>query len=288
MVLRELGARVWQDEGYLCASARRGLRGAKIVLPIRSTGATENAILCGCLAKGRTVIWNPHVRPELINLVQMLRTMGASIEVHGQQRIEVVGTTELRGASATIINDSAEAMTWLIAGTITGGDIEIQGLPAADLEVPLIHLRESGARFYLGSSGVAVRGGDCYPVDIATGPYPGINSDMQPLFAVYAACAKGESRITDLRFPDRYQYLRELTRMGVRAEVKNGTIHIHGGRSLAGRRVQALDLRAGAALVLAGMVASGTTRIADAWQIERGYDRFLEKLKDLRGDIEAR
>ncbi len=285
-VLENLGARVWEENDRLCAEAPQGLHGAEIRLPFRSTGATENAILCATLARGPTRIWNPHIRPEILDLIALLGSMGARIEVRGQESILVQGAGGLGGARHTVIPDNVEALTWLIGAVITGGDVEIEGFPREHLEVPLIYLRESGARFYQGEERLIVRGGRPYPVDISTGPYPGINSDMQPLFAVYGACAEGQTRIVDLRFPGRYGYAAELGRMGLDYQVVGDMLQISGGRRLRGAAVTALDLRAGIALVLAGLVAEGPTQVAEAWQIERGYDHFLEKLQALGGRLE--
>lgn len=285
MVLRSMGARVWTENNMLCAASPRRLKGADIHLSIRSTGATENAILCGSLAAGITRIWNPHVRPEIIDLIACLRKMGAKIHVYGQQCIEIEGVENLSGAQHTVIPDNMEAITWLIGSVITNGDIEIVGFPFEHLEIPLIYLRESGAKFYRGEDRLIVRGGCCYPIDISTGPYPGINSDMQPMFAVYGLCAKGESRIIDLRFPGRYQYAEEMGKMGGKFSLNGNMLSIWGGDPLKGALVKATDLRAGAALVLAGLVAEGETVIEDAWQIDRGYDEFKTKMVSLKARI---
>lgn len=287
LVLRSLGARVWTEDDMLCAEAPDGLRGADIVLPIRSTGATENALLCGSLARGETRIWNPHIRPEILDLIKLLRAMGAVIDVYGQESIRVIGMPELGGAQHWTIADNMEALTWMIGATITGGDVTIHNFPRADLEVPLIFLRESGVRFYESGDSVIVRGGTCYPVEISTGPYPGINSDMQPLFAVFGACARGKSTLVDLRFPDRYAYRDELAKMGVKSSVANGALLISGGGQYRGADVTALDLRAGIALTLLGLVADGETHIHDAWQIERGYNDILNKLLMLGAIVTA-
>ncbi|HEU0066654.1 MAG TPA: UDP-N-acetylglucosamine 1-carboxyvinyltransferase [Sphingomonas sp.] len=288
MVLTRLGARVWYDGERLFAEAPNGLTGAEIVLPMRSTGATENALIAASLARGTTRLWNPHVRPEILDLCVFLTKMGAKITVHGQESIEVVGAEQLDGIAHRVMPDNMEAMTWLIGSVITGGDIEIHDFPADDLEVPLIFLRESGARVFRDGDVAIVRSGRPYPIEISTGPYPGINSDMQPLFAAMGACARGESRIVDLRFAGRYSYLSEFAKMGVDSAVKGDTAHIHGSSAIHGADVRALDLRAGAALALLGFVADGTTRIADAWQIERGYDKFLEKAKTLNANVTYR
>jgi len=284
-VLEALGARVWEENGLLCAEAPQGLRGADVRLPLRSTGATENAILAAVLARGTTRIWNPHVRPEILDLVALLTAMGADIDVRGQESIVVRGREGLAGACHRVVPDNVEALTWLIGAVITGGDVEIAGFPFDHLEVPLIYLRESGAHFYRSGDRLIARGGQPYPVDIATGPYPGINSDMQPLFAVYGACAEGQTCVVDLRFPGRYGYAEELGKMGLDYQIVGDLLRIAGGRRLHGADVTALDLRAGVALVLAGLVAEGVTRVADAWQVERGYDRFVEKMRALGGDV---
>lgn len=285
MLLRELGAEVWEEGKMLCARAPQGLVGADIHLPIRSTGATENAIICGTLAKGVTRVWNPHIRPEILDLIRFLQGMGAKIRVFGQEHIEIEGVEALHGTEHVVISDNMEAITWLIASVITGGDLEIYNFPYKDLEVPLIHLRESGARFYRGEESLIVRGGCCYPVDISTGPYPGINSDMQPLFAVYGAVARGETRVIDLRFPGRYGYAEELGKMGLDFVVEGNLLKIRGGNPLFGAEVRALDLRAGIALTLAGLVSEGDTLVTDAWQVERGYNDFLNKLQSVGGAI---
>lgn len=287
LVLRTLGAEVWQDGNMLCAKAPSGgLIGADIHLSIRSTGATENAIITGCLAKGVTRVWNPHIRPEIIDLINFLRSMGASIKVFGQEHIEITGVEGLTGASYTVMPDNMEAITWLVGAVMTHGDVEIQHFPTRDLEVALIHLRESGARFYHGENSLIVRGGNCYPLEISTGPHPGINSDVQPILAAYAACAKGESRIIDLRFPGRYGYASEMEKMGLQYSVDGNMLKIHGnGGKLQGASVKALDLRAGAALALCGLVADGETVIEDSWQIERGYNDFAVKIKQMGARI---
>lgn len=281
MILEQMGAKVWEDGNYLCAKTNGKLKGCDIHLPIRSTGATENAILCGTLAIGKTTIWNPHIRPEILDLIDMLQDMGAKIKVFGQKCIEIEGVNYLHSVKHTVIPDNMEAITWAIASVITNGDVEIINFPFEHLEVPLIFLRESGMKYYKGENSLIVRGGTPYPVEISTGPYPGINSDMQPLFAVYGACSQGESKIVDLRFPGRYGYAEELGKMGMNYAIEGDLLKIYGGNPLKGATVKAIDLRAGIALVLAGLVADGETLIEDAWQIERGYENLNEKLKQL-------
>jgi len=281
MLLEKLGAKVWEEENYLCAEAKDGLKGADIHLPIRSTGATENAIISATLAEGTTTIWNPHIRPEILDLIAMLNKMGAKITVYGQKCIIVEGVEGLAGVRHSVIPDNVEAITWAVASVITNGDVEILNFPFNHLEVPLTFLRESGMKSYRGENSLIVRGGQPYPIEISTGPYPGINSDMQPLFAVYGACSKGESKIVDLRFPGRYAYAAELGKMGMQYSEDGDLLKISGGTGFKGTDVTALDLRAGIALLLAGLTAEGTTTIHNAWQIERGYENLDQKLKNL-------
>lgn len=285
MLLEAMGARIREEDGYLVGEAPSGLYGADIHLPIRSTGATENGIIAGCLAKGRTVVWGPHIRPEILDLIALLRMMGAKITVNGQESIVIEGVDGLSGATHSVIPDNMEAITYLIAALITGGEVELLNFPREHLEVPLIFLKESGARFFKGENSMIVKAGHCYPVEIATGPYPGINSDMQPLFAVFALNAQGESRIVDLRFPDRYGYATELEKMGGSFKICNNILYVMGKAPLRGAHVRALDLRCGAALALAGLIADGDTVISDAWQISRGYENIDLKLQSLGCNI---
>jgi UDP-N-acetylglucosamine 1-carboxyvinyltransferase len=286
MVLEALGATVTDDDAYLYAEAPDGLVGADIHLPLRSTGATENAILAGTLARGTTRIWNPHIRPEILDLVALLKSMGADITVYGQEHIEIRGSEGLHGAEHKVIVDNMEAITWLAAASITGGEVEIFDFPCGDLEVALAHLRAAGARLYQGPDSLIVRGGRCYPIEISTGPHPGINSDVQPILAAWAANATGQSRIVDLRFPGRYAYAEDMGRMGLEYEIEGNSLRIRGrGGNLRGARVRAHDLRAGAALALCGLNAEGETTVVDAWQISRGYVDFPEKLQELGANV---
>lgn len=286
MLLEALGATVYEDGDYLCTKAKDGLFGADIYLPMRSTGATENAIIASCLAKGTSRIWNPHIRPEIVDLINMLNSMGAKIKIHGQEHIEIEGVATLSGTTHRVIPDNMEAITWLAAAAITKGDIEIVDFPYSDLEVVLAHLKAAGAKLYHGENSLIVRGSTCYPVEVSTGPHPGINSDVQPILAAWAAQAKGESKIIDLRFPGRYGYAEEMKKMGVDFEITGDILKIHGnGGGLVGAEVKALDLRAGIALTLCGLAAEGETIITDAWQIGRGYVDLIQKLKSLGANV---
>lgn len=288
MLLRKLGAEVWEENNMLCAKAPKGgLVGTDIHLPIRSTGATENAILSATLAKGVTRIWNPHIRPEIMDLVKFLNKMGAKVRVFGQEHIEITGVEGLSGVTHTVIPDNMEAITWLAGSVMTDGDIELIDFPFDALEVAMVHLKESGAKFYKGENRLIVRGGTCYPLEISTGPHPGINSDVQPILAAFASQAKGKSTIVDLRFPGRYGYANEMKKMGLEYKIEGNLLNVYGkGGGLKGTNVKALDLRTGAALLLAGLASEGETLIEDAWQIERGYNNITEKLIKLGASIQ--
>ncbi|MEZ8370505.1 UDP-N-acetylglucosamine 1-carboxyvinyltransferase [Vibrio splendidus] len=289
MLLERLGARVWEEDGFLCAEVlERSLVGADIYLPMRSTGATENAIIAGSLARGTTRIWNPHIRPEIEDLVKMLNSMGAKIRIYGQEHIEVIGVEGLDGTNHNVIPDNMEAITWLAAAGITNGDIEIMNFPYKDLEVVLAHLRSAGAKMYQNEESLIVRGGDCFPLEVSTGPHPGINSDVQPILAAWAAKAQGESRIIDLRFPGRYGYAEEMAKMGLDYSISGDILTINGRKGgLVGTEVKALDLRAGISLLLCGLGAEGITTISNSWQIGRGYVDLIPKLKALGGKCEG-
>lgn len=289
MAMEQMGAKVWEEEGYLLARSEDRLIGTEIRLPFRSTGATENSILMATLAKGQTRIWNPHIRPEILDLINMLNHMGANITVNGQESIIIEGVEYLSGVEYACVPDNMEALTFAIAAAVTGGEVEIHNFPLEHLEVPMIYLRESGLKYYVSEDrrSIIVKKSDVYPIEIATGPYPSLNSDMQPLFAVYGLLAKGESKIVDLRFSGRYQYALELNKMGANTKVDGDMLIIRGGKHLIGTTVKALDLRAGAALILAGMVAEGETIIEDFEQVERGYEHIIEKIKRLSGDIDV-
>ncbi|SJL83520.1 UDP-N-acetylglucosamine 1-carboxyvinyltransferase [Vibrio palustris] len=285
-VLESLGAQVYEDGDYLVAKSDHRLKGTDITLRMRSTGATENAILASCLADGKTRIYNPHIRPEIIDLAHFLNKAGAKIKIYGQERIEVEGVPSLGKAVHDVMPDNMEALTWAILATMTNSEIRIDNFPFEDLEVPLIHLRESGVNLYRNKNSAIVAKGNCYPVEISTGPYPGINSDMQPLFAAFASLCKGTSHIIDLRFPGRYAYGEEMNKMNIETSVQGDLFAITGSDNIIPAEVKALDLRAGIALLMLGMVAKdGETTIHDAWQIKRGYNQIIEKLQSLGANV---
>lgn len=282
-LMEAMGAKVWQEDNYLCAKVDGRLKACNYVLPIRSTGATENAIIMASLAEGTSRIWNPHIRPEILDLIALINKMGAKISVNGQESIIIEGVSKLnREVNHCALSDNMQALTYLIAGAIAGKELLIHNFPFNDLEIPLLFLRFSGLNYFQNERDVIVRKCNLFPVDISTGPYPGINSDMQPLFAVWGALSKGTSTITDLRFVGRYGYAEEFAKMGVKSSVDSNRLIIYGGNTIrGGETVTALDLRAGAALLLLSLVADSPTRINDFWMIERGYDNLVATLTNI-------
>ena len=281
-LMEAMGAKVWEENGYLCAKSEKRLKACEYFLPIRSTGATENGILMACLADGKTRIWNPHIRPEILDLITLLRKMGAMIEIRGQESIIIEGVKKLsKNIQHYAISDNMQALTYLIGGGIAGKEINIKNFPFKDLEVPLTFLKHSGLKYFQYEDELIIRKCGMYPIDISTGPYPGINSDMQPLFAVWAALSNGQSSITDLRFVGRYDYMKEMRKMGVRGNILDNKLLIEGGNVIHGNTVDAIDLRAGAALLLLSLVSDTPTIIDNFWMIERGYDNVLQVMKDI-------
>lgn len=282
ILLEELGAKVWEENNYLCSSTQRNsLLANTIDLSIRSTGATENAILCAVLAEGQTEIINPHLRPEIQDLIELLIKMGARIKVNGFRSITVEGVNVLQGAAHEVIPDNAEAITWAVAAAITNSEITIKNFPKKHLEAPLLHLVKSGLNLTYTNSEANVKACNTSPIEIATGPYPGINSDIQPIMALYGATSIGTTKVTDLRFKNRYQYLFELKKMGAKGFIDDNTLQLIGGQQLNGAEVEATDIRTGITLLLAGLIAGKKTTINNAWQIFRGYNNLLEKMDNL-------
>ncbi len=278
MALESLGA-VCRERGDRLEARAKSLTGGRIVFPFRTTGGTENAILAAVRARGRTLLCNAHTRPEVMDLIRFLNCLGARISVLGSGLIEIEGVDRLGGGRYSIIYDNVEAMTFAVFAAITKGRISIRHFPAEDLEVPMIYLRESGVRFRReGDCLVVERPGLLTPFDLSTGTYPGVNSDIQPLFAALASQAEGETRITDIRFRDRFQYVAELGKLGARISVRGNTVIVSGPCALRGAEVNATDLRGGAALVAAALVAEGPTTIRSAEQIDRGYEDLAGKL----------
>ena len=281
MALEKFGAHCTEDDKRILAHTSQ-LSGSSIEFPLRTTGGTENAILAGTCAQGTTRIFNAHTRPEVIDLINCLNTFGAKISIPGSGLVNIEGVERLLGGHHTIIYDNIEAITFTIFTALTKGSLNIRHFPEEDLEIPMIYLREAGIRFTRQGDGMIVeRPSIIAPLDLSTGTYPGVNSDMQPLFTVLATQAEGISKITDIRFRNRFQYIDELLKMGADIRVEDNTVIIKGPTPLKGAHTQATDLRGGSALVAAALVAKGQTMIENAEQIDRGYEYFESKLESI-------
>jgi len=284
--LTQLGAEVTQDHGFIEVSAAR-LRGAPVFLDYPSVGATENLLMAAVLAEGTTVIDNAAREPEIVDLGKFLVSMGADIEGSGTSQVVVRGVDELRPAEHTVMGDRIEAGTFLIAGALTGGDVEVEGIPPHTLEIFLAKLRSIGVLVQENTRMVRAWGDPAYyaAADIATLPYPGFATDLQAQMMVLLSLAAGASIVTENVFENRFGFVDELMRLGADIKVAGNHAVVNGGRAFTGAIVRCPDLRAGAALVLAGLVAEGTTEVRGIAHIDRGYERFDDKLRTLGADI---
>ena len=283
--LQAMGARVEEATDAVSLRAEK-IRGAEIELPYPSVGATEHLIMTAALAEGETRIKNPAREPEVMDLIELLRKMGAEIEVE-THAIRVAGKDRLRGAEHTIIPDRLEAGTYLLAGAITGGDVAVHRVVPEHLRAFLDVLREAGLSFSAGDDWVRLSGASRPgPVRVVTAPYPGFPTDLQPPLVATLSLGRGESRINEKVFDRRFDYVPSLNRMGARIEIRGDTLEIRGVAALTGTTVAAPDIRAGAALVLAGLAARGRTTVYQMEKIERGYSAMDEKLRVLGGQVE--
>ncbi len=282
-----LGAHIEHGYGSIRAEIGiGGLQGKHIYLDFPSVGATENIIMAAVLAKGQTVIENAAEEPEIVDLANFLDAMGANIKGAGTKEVKITGVRELHGVTHTVIPDRIEAGTYLIAGAITGGNILIKNVIADHVKPVLAKLFEMGIAVYEEYEGLRVIGRKHYnAVDVKTMPYPGFPTDMQPQIMALMTCAKGTSIITETVFENRFMHISELKRMGALIKTVGRNAVIQGPVTLSGAPVKATDLRAGAALVLAGLCSKGITEVSNVHHIERGYEHFLEKLQNLGADI---
>jgi UDP-N-acetylglucosamine 1-carboxyvinyltransferase len=278
--LTKLGARIKERSGYIDAEAKE-LIGSEITFDFPSVGATENAIMAAVLAQGTTVIRNAAREPEIVDLQNFLNSMGARVSGSGTDTIFIQGVTKLHSTEYQIMPDRIEAGTLLIAAAITGGDIVLENVNYACLFSVIDKLQEIGAQIECRDSTIRIKAGELRGVDIKTLPYPGFPTDLQAPMLSLLTIAKGTSIISETIFENRFKHVDELTRMGAKIKVDGRTAVIRGVESLSGTAVSAPDLRAGGALVLAGLVASGTTVIDQVYHIDRGYERLEEKLKSL-------
>lgn len=280
-----LGAQVEVEKGYIEAKVDT-LKGAEIYLDFPSLGATENIMMAACLAEGVTKIENAAKDPEVVELGHFLNKMGAKVEGLGTDLIEIEGVKKLHGVDYTIIPDRIEAGTYMIAAAITGGDVLIEKVDPLLLKPLIVKLEEAGVRIELEKSLIKVTGPDrVKAVDIKTLPFPGFPTDMQPQFMALSCVAKGTSVIIETVFEKRFTHIGDLIRMGADIKVEGHSAIIKGVKKLSAAPVMASDLRGGAALVLAGLVAEGTTELSRIYHLDRGYVNLEEKLTSLGADI---
>jgi UDP-N-acetylglucosamine 1-carboxyvinyltransferase len=284
--LKALGAEIELDHGYVEAKATE-LRGAVIYLDMPSVGATENLMMTATLAKGETVIENAACEPEIVELADALRDMGAVIEGDGSDKIFIQGRDALAPLDYQVMPDRIEAGTFMIAAAMTGGDILLRDCDLQHQDALLSKLRQAGVSVELEGEGVRVRGPkELLPVDIKTLPHPGFPTDMQAQFMALMCLAGGTSTITETVFENRFMHVCELQRMGADITIDGRCATVRGVKELLGAPVMATDLRASASLILAGLAADNTTEISRIYHLDRGYERIEEKLQGLGADIQ--
>ena len=282
-----IGAEVELQNGFVCARAsENGLTGGRVNLDVVSVGATMNIMIGAVLAGGTTIIENAAKEPHIVDLANFLNAMGAKVSGAGTDVIKVRGVKALRGGCYSIIPDQIEAGTYMAAVTAVGGNILIQNVIPKHMDCISAKLREMGAKVTEYDDSIRVqRTGELRRANVKTLPYPGFPTDMQPQIAVCMSLAKGTSIITESIYDTRFGYCAELNRMGACIKVDTKTAVITGVERLAGCTVHACDLRAGAAMVIAGLAAEGTTRVEEIEYIERGYEDIIGKLRGLGADI---
>ncbi len=284
--LERLGTRVTLEEGYVVATCNM-LHGNTIYFDKVTVTGTENILMASSLAKGETILENCAKEPEVQELAQVLRCMGASIEGEGTDTMHIRGVKGLKGYHHRVMPDRIEAATLLIAGAITGGDVRVEGVIPHHLEAVTQKLKEAGIKLNIEDRAIEVKG-SCRPkaVDITTLPYPGFPTDVQAQFMALMSIAHGTSVITEMIFENRFLHAAELQRMGAQIKVEGNKAVVEGIETLKGAPVMATDLRASASLVLAGLAAKGESRISRIYHLDRGYERLDRKLIALGAKIE--
>lgn len=283
--LEAMGATIEQVHGYVEAKAKR-LRGAKIYLDLPSVGATENLIMAASLAEGTTLIENAAKEPEIGDLASVLNNMGGKVHGAGTDVISVEGVSSLHGVTHRVIPDRIEAASFVIAGVLTGESVRVTGARPAHLDAFLIKLKEAGVTVASDDDGISIKGnGRVKSVDITTLPFPGFPTDLQAQMMVLMAVADGVSVVTETIFENRFMHAQELDRMGADIRLEGNRAVVRGVPTLSGAPVMASDLRASVALVLAGLVANGTTEISRVYHLDRGYEHIERKLSQLGADI---
>ena len=286
--MRSMGAEVILEGGYIKAKSKGRLKGAKIDLDPVSVTATENILMAAVLAEGETTIFNAAKEPEVIDLVNCLKKMGAQIKGEGSDTLVIEGVESLSGCEYSVMPDRVETATYLTAVAMTGGNIKIKGTRPEAIQSIVIKLKESGALIESGEDWVSLNMERERPLaaSLSTGPYPAFPTDMQAQFIALNTIAEGTATITETIFENRFMHVQELARMGGQIALKGNTAVVKGIKSLVAAPVMATDLRASACLVLAGLVAKGMTQIDRIYHIDRGYERIEEKLNLLGADIE--
>ncbi|HEX9262760.1 MAG TPA: UDP-N-acetylglucosamine 1-carboxyvinyltransferase [Candidatus Binatia bacterium] len=283
--LEALGATIEQTHGYVEAKATK-LRGAKIYLDLPSVGATENLMMAASLAEGTTLIENAAKEPEIEDLANALNGMGGKVHGAGSDIVQIDGVEELHGVTHRIIPDRIEAASFVIAAALTGGDVLVKGARAEHLEAFLIKLKEAGVALTADDAGIRVqRSNAIKSVDVTTLSYPGFPTDLQAQLMVLMTVADGVSVITETIFENRFMHALELDRMGAQIKLEGNRAIVRGVRELSGAPVMASDLRASVALILAGLVAKGTTEVSRVYHLDRGYERIERKLSQLGAQI---
>lgn len=286
--LIQLGAEIDLADGYINATARGGLKGAHVVFPMVSVGATENLLMAASLASGETVLKNAAREPEVCDLARCLVAMGAKIEGIGTDTLTVQGVERLHAARHVVVPDRIETGTYAIAAAITGGEVELLGARPDLIEALSEVMGQAGVAVEETPAGVKVsrNGGSLRAVDVTTEPFPGFPTDMQAQIMALMAIAKGAAMITESIFENRFMHVPELARMGADIHVHGASAMVRGVEKLAGAQVMATDLRASVSLVLAGLAAEGETTINRVYHLDRGYERLEEKLAGCGADIE--
>lgn len=283
--MRQLGARIVQNGGFIEAEARK-LIGAPIYLDFPSVGATENIMMAATLAEGTTYIDNAAREPEIVDLAMFLSEMGARIYGAGTETIKIVGVPELHGVDHQVVQDRIEAGTFMVAAAITQGNVLIKDAIASHNRPLISKLTEMGVKIEEHDAGIRVIGPEkLIPVNVKTLPHPGFPTDMQPQMTVAQLLADGTSMMNETVFENRFMYVDELRRMNAQVEIEGNTALLHGRAQLRGAAVEATDLRAAAALILAGLVADGETRVSQLQYLDRGYHLLHEKLSRLGANI---
>jgi UDP-N-acetylglucosamine 1-carboxyvinyltransferase len=283
--LMKLGAEISVEHGYIRAKAGR-LRGARLYLDLPTVTGTENLMMAACLAEGTTIIENAAKEPEIVDLADCLVKRGARITGAGSALITIEGVTALRGVDHEVIPDRIEAGTYLIAGAISGGDVQVDRCRPKQLDAVITKLRETGAEVVEDKETVRLTASERLTgVDVKTFTYPGFPTDMQAQMMALACVVNGTSVITETIFESRFIHVPELRRMGADIKVEGNHAVIKGTGTLTGAPVMASDLRASAGLILAGLAAEGQTEVSRVYHLDRGYERIEEKLGDLGADI---